>query len=293
MSNFPATVGVMSREAMRYGALLHGLPVPLLAVDFSRRFDVEGIRCFVNQGSRNYHGRVVGSDVTSEVRNGRWGAKLGTTTSANRLSFDSADAGSAKALTALQGVTCVCVVTPLRQGAGLDVMACGRWNTGGTPGSNAFGIGLNFAVTSTDYKAWWAVDVGGTINQVVDPTAWSTNDRLVLIGRRDGTSLTLHKNGVQVASGSCAAGDLSNPTMNFLVGELGAGGGFNTNAFYETIYLFDRSISLKHVAMLSQRPTLLFESDEPSMRSGALAAGGGGPGPSASGSMGMFAAAAG
>lgn len=161
-------------------------------------------------------------------------------------------------------MTVLCVVIPRRTTSGADVCAVGKWNSGGSAGTNDWFLGLNYGTGPVEYKAYFNIEIGSTATQAIDATAWTANDRLVLAGVRRGTAQEIWKNCLLVGSTTCGTGAINNVRTQIDFGAIGVGTAFNTQADYECVLIWDKALSALEIALLGLDPVrTLFSLDVP------------------------------
>jgi len=95
----------------------------------------------------------------------------------------------------------------------VPVNALGQWNSGGSPGTNAWLVGLSATGVSEDRKPFFSVEIGTTVTTTtLGSVNWNIDDTMFFCGTRNGTSLRFYSymNGVwAVATGTCGSGALN------------------------------------------------------------------------------------
>lgn len=142
----------------------------------------------------------------------------------------------------------------VRTNVGYSVL--GRWNSGGSPGTNEWfiGSGGTGGITSGDLDFW--VEVGSTTYQArVAGAGWSAGVPYLLVGRRRGTTIIVDRcdlsTGVWHSGSTTNAGITTVNTVsgrNLTIGELASSSSLNADVDFYAGGIFPRALSDVEVA---------------------------------------------
>lgn len=144
-------------------------------------------------------------------------------------------------------LTVMARLIPRRQETVRDTAAVSKWNTGGSPGTNEWLLGLNYYATPTDYYPFLMIEIGSTTHSVAHTTQWNIGEELFLAGVRRGTALYIYRslgNALVSNSAACGSGAINNIAGRVVrLGEIAGTAVVNTNADYLEVGIWPRGLS--------------------------------------------------
>ena len=147
--------------------------------------------------------------------------------------------------------------TPLRAFSGRDVCVLGAWNKN-NDSNNQVLLGSNFRTTSEDFYPYFMVRIGTSEYTVYHTPKYTVGKRMVIGGIRNGTVISLARDGVIVADAGCAAGAINTSNLPTVFGGIALGQNYNTNAIYHAVSIHLRALAADEIAELSAAPLLPF-----------------------------------
>ena len=152
--------------------------------------------------------------------------------------------------------------TPLRASLGKEVCALGAWSKN-NDSSNQFMLGANYFTTASDYCPYFIIRIGTGEYSVPHTPQWTVGQRMVIGGIRNGTVISLARDGSIVANAGCAAGAVNTSVLPLVFGGISLGPASNTNATYHATSIHLRALTAREIAELSADPLLPFRRRQP------------------------------
>lgn len=125
-----------------------------------------------------------------------------------------------------------------------------KWNTGGTPGSNEWGIGLS-GLTGNDSTPAFSIESGSSQYAKNGTYSMGLNTWYHLVGVRNGTAMRLYMNAVAQGSDTVLPGGMA---INNVGRELTIGysplGVYCSNADFDDIRLYNRALTATEISKL-------------------------------------------
>lgn len=159
-----------------------------------------------------------------------------------------------------------------------DTIVVGKWNTGGSPGTNEWDLAHGGVDSGTETLPGFIIHSGTTSHIAKSPTATSNNTWYYLTGQRTGTNIKIFVNGVDkktTAVGAVAVNNVSGRNVRFAKID---GGAYGLNGRIDEVRISSTArpaawIKFEYNNMAQADYEIAFSSEE---SNGTLAAGGGG-----------------
>lgn len=152
--------------------------------------------------------------------------------------------------------------TPLRATGSAEVCVLGAWKISGDS-DNQFMLAANYRFTAKDFYPHFSVRIGATEYTAFHTPKWTVGQRMVVGGVRNGTTISLARDGVVVASASCAAGAINTSSLPLVFGGIAFSAEHNTHAIYHASSIHLRALAAREIAELSADPLLPFRRRQP------------------------------
>ena len=149
-------------------------------------------------------------------------------------------------------ISCV----PLRRTNNVDAAAFGAWNSGASPGTNEWLLGLNWRATQSDFYPYFAIEIGSTVTTAYDASqTWQSGDNLVLAGVRKATSQRIYKNGKLLNEVTCGSGSANVVSARSVkLGTLDSNASLNTNELVYYAYMWNRALTVEEIRWMYVEP---------------------------------------